>query len=153
LPSSPPPTVTGDVQAPQVQYNTRPADVAKQISEVAKIYTEEQKYDGTNGSFDHKYVIFIDICQRVELPSTALARAFPTMLKGLALDQYYTNNLSSRTLDDACNSLKVFFEGLGYHRRNLDEWNSTTLATVIAKNLGKTTYENVQELINTLRKL
>ena len=75
------------------------------------------------------------------------------MLKGLALDQYYTNNLSKRTLDDACNSLKVFFEGPGYYRRNLDEWNSTTLATVTAKNPDKTTYQNVQELINTLRKL
>ena len=66
---------------------------------------------------------------------------------------YYTNNLSSRTLNEAYTSLKVFFEGLGYYRRNLDEWNSTTLATIIAKNLSKTTYENVQELINTLRKL
>jgi hypothetical protein len=79
--------------------NSQTSGTAKQISEVAKIITEEQKYDGTNGSFDHKYTIFIDICRRVALPEVALTRAFPTMLKGLALDQYYTNNLSGKTLE------------------------------------------------------
>jgi hypothetical protein len=33
----------------------------KIVSEIAKIYTEEQKYNGTNGSFDHKLTIFLDI--------------------------------------------------------------------------------------------
>ena len=128
-------------------------DVAKQISEIAKIYTEEQKYDGSNGSLDQKRAVFIDICRRVELPEAALIRAFPTMLKGLALDQYYTNNLSGKTLEEACTSLRTFFEGPGYYRRNLDKWNSTTLATVTAANPEKSTYKNVQELINDLYKL
>ena len=42
------------------------------------------------------------------------------MLKRLALDQYYTNNLSNKTLEEVGNSLRTFFEGPGYHRRNLD---------------------------------
>jgi hypothetical protein len=81
--------------------NSQASGTAKQISEVAKIITEEQKYDGTNGSFDHKYTIFVDICQRVELPEGALARAFPTMLKGLALDHFYNNQLSKHPLEEA----------------------------------------------------
>jgi len=52
---------------------------------------EAQKYDGTNGSFDHKLAIFHDICQRIDLPQETLARAFPTMLKGLAQDHFYNN--------------------------------------------------------------
>ena len=28
---------------------------------------EEQKYDGTNGSFDYKLMIFLDIYNKVEL--------------------------------------------------------------------------------------
>ena len=75
------------------------------------------------------------------------------MLKGLALDQYYTNNLSRKSISEACESLRTFFEGAGYHRRNLDRWNATTLATVTADNPDKSIYENVQELINNLRKL
>ena len=59
------------------------------MAEVAKIYIEEQKYNGVNSSFNHKLAIFLDICKRVELPEDALLRAFPTMLKGLALDRYY----------------------------------------------------------------
>jgi hypothetical protein len=80
-------------------------------------------------------------------------KAFPTMLKGLAQDHFYNNQLSSRTLEEVCTNLRNFFEGPGYHRRNLDEWNSTTLASTIAKNPEKTTYENVQLLINKLRQL
>jgi hypothetical protein len=152
--NSPPLTVTGDIR-PQIQPQPvhRPADIAKQISEIAKIYTDKQKYNRSNSSFDHKHTIFIDICWRVELPEVALTRAFPTMLKGLALDQYYTNNLSGKTLKEACNSLWTFFEGPGYHYHNLDKWNITTLATITAENPEKSIYKNVQELINTLYKL
>jgi hypothetical protein len=55
----------------------------KLIREVAKIYFEIQKYNGTNSSFDYKLTIFLDICQYIELSEEALARAFPTILKGL----------------------------------------------------------------------
>ena len=79
-PAFPQPNIQGTVQAS-----------SKLILEVAKIYTEEQKYDGVNGSFDLKLAIFLDICQRVDLPASCLLRAFPTMLKGLALDHFYSN--------------------------------------------------------------
>jgi hypothetical protein len=66
LQSSLPPPATRDTQQVELQpapaAALRPTDVAKQISEIAKIITDEQKYDGTNGSFDHKYTIFLDIC-------------------------------------------------------------------------------------------
>jgi hypothetical protein len=116
---------------------------AKLIGEVAKIYTEAQKYDGTNGSFDQKLAIFLDICQRIELPEEALVRAFPTMLKGLAQDHFYNNQLSQRTYEEACTNIRSFFEGPGYYRRNLDKWNAITLATITAKDPEKTTFELV----------
>jgi hypothetical protein len=120
---------------------------------VAKIYTEEQKYDGVNGSFDLKLAIFLDICQRVDLPASCLLRAFPTMLKGLALDHFYNNQLSRLTYKEACNSIQNFFEGLRYQRRNFDKWNSISLSSITAENPNKSVYENVQMLINTLRQL
>jgi hypothetical protein len=120
---------------------------------VAKIYTDEQKYDGTNGSFDYKLTIFLDICQRVDLPQEALMRAFPTMLKGLAQDHFYNNKLLQRTYDEACTNIRSFFKKPDYHRSNLDKWNATTLASTTAENPEKSMYENVQLLINTLRQL
>jgi hypothetical protein len=80
-------------------------------------------------------------------------RAFPTMLKGLALDHFYNALLSQCTYQEACDNIRGFFEGPGYYRRNLDQWNATTLASVTAKNPEKSTYENVQLLINELRQL
>jgi hypothetical protein len=129
------------------------SSAGKLIGEVAKIYTEEQKYDGTNGSFDHKLAIFHDICQRVDLPQEALMRAFPTMLKGLAQDHFYNNQLSQRTYEEACTNIRSFFEGPGFQRRNLDKWNATTLISMTAKHPEKSIFEVVQLLINDLRQL
>ena len=65
------------------------------MAEVAKIYTDEQKYNGTNGSFDHKLTIFLDICNRVKLleDDYLRLRALLIMLKGLALDYFYNAKL------------------------------------------------------------
>ena len=141
-PAVPQPYIQGTVQAS-----------SKLISEVAKIYTEEQKYNGINGSFDLKLAIFLDICQRVDLPASCLLRAFPTMLKGLALDHFYNNQLSGLTYEEACSSTRNFFEGPGYQRRNLDKWNSISLSSITAENPNKNVYKNIQMLINTLQQL
>jgi hypothetical protein len=127
LPNSLPPTTVADIQPQPV---LRPIDVAKQISEIARIVTDEQKYNGSNGSFDYKYTIFVDVCRRVGLPEDALARAFPVLLKGIALDHFYNNRLAERPLEEACMNIYSFFEGPGYNRRNLVEWNNTDLMTI-----------------------
>lgn len=123
------------------------------ITEVTRNYSDDQKYDGTNGSFDLKLIIFRSICYRVELPEQALAKAFPVMLKGLALNQYFNNQLSNRSFDEACQSIRNFFEGPGYQRRVLDEWNSIDLESTALANPGKTIFEVIQLLINKLRDL
>jgi hypothetical protein len=125
----------------------------KLIGEVAKIYSEVQKYNGTNSSFDHKLTIFLDICQYIELPEEVLARAFPTILKGLVQDHFYNNQLSSRIYKEAYINIRSFFKGPGFHYRNLDKWNTTTLVTITAKDPEKTTFELIQILINNLYKL
>ena len=81
---------------------------------MAKIYTQDMKYNGTNGSFDHKLTIFEDVYQYVDLPQEDLMRAFPTMLKGLAQDHYYNTQLSKHTYVDACSRIRNFFEGPEY---------------------------------------
>ena len=63
----------------------------KEIANAAKIYMEEQKYGGINESLNYKLTIFYDICNRADVPQKAYLKAFPTMLKGLALDYFYTN--------------------------------------------------------------
>jgi hypothetical protein len=147
LPLAPPPPPQPYPNAPQLP------STARLIGEVAKIYTKEQKYNRSNGNFDHKLTIFLDICQYIELPQEALMRAFPTILKGLAQDHFYSNQLSQHTYKEACINIRSFFKGPGFERRNLDMWNATTLASVTAKFPEKTTFETIQLLINELRQL
>jgi len=84
------PTLPG---APPAQYlypstaNTDPAMhlpiYSKEAATIAKIYTDDQKYDGVSNSFDFKLTIFYNICKRASLPPKGYITAFLTMLKGL----------------------------------------------------------------------
>jgi hypothetical protein len=87
---------------------------------VAKIYTDELKYNSTNSSFDYKLTIFRDICDRVKLLEEGYMRVFLTMLKGLALDHFYNALLLQHTFQEACDNICGFFKGLSYYRRNLN---------------------------------
>ena len=61
-------------------------DYSREIANIAKMCTEEDKYSGTeeNDNLDHKLAIFQDFCRRVKLPPQEYITAFPAMLKGAA---------------------------------------------------------------------
>jgi hypothetical protein len=126
---------------------------AKLIGEVNKNYTPDMKYDGTNSHFDYKLTIFHNVCERVDLPHEAYIRAFPIMLKGLALAHYYNAQLSQLPYFDACNKVRAYFEGPEYHRSNINKWNSLTLDSISTKHPDKSTWEVVQLLLNELTEL
>lgn len=63
----------------------------KELANLAKMYTDESKYSGENDNFDYKLVIFNDICSRVDIPDNIKAKAYLMMLRGLALDHYYSS--------------------------------------------------------------
>src|SRR6266568_8013257 len=56
----------------------------KELTNLAKIYTEDNKYSGEDDNFDFKLTIFHDLCNRADVPQEAKAKAYPTMLCGLA---------------------------------------------------------------------
>ena len=78
------------------------------------------------------------------------------MLRGLALDHYYTN-LKSNPLSVPFNKLYKathnYFKGLEYKHNILTQWNTTKLLTVINKNTKKSTTEYLQILIKDLQHL
>jgi len=66
------------------------------------------------------------------------------MLRGLALDHYYTNlkNVSLTLLfNQIYNATRNYFKGPKYRRGILGQWNLTTLRSIISKgeNTGKLT--------------
>ena len=78
------------------------------------------------------------------------------MLYSLALDHYYTNrkNVSHViSFEEMCYATHNYFEGAKHKRNILNQWNETTLRTVITKNPEKSTLECLQLLINDLHHL
>jgi hypothetical protein len=99
------------------------------------------------------------MCDRADVPQSAKLKAFPTMLKGLALDYYYsnmsTNSMTPITFDEVCFSMRNYFEGAEYRRGILSKWNNLTLKSIMTKsgNEDKSTEECLQLLIKNLRHL
>ena len=130
-----------------------PTTYSKEVATVAKLYSDDQKYDGIGDSFDFKLTIFYDICRRSGLPQEGYISAFPTMLKGLAQDHYYNSHLSTRPFLDVCSNIRQFFEGPEYYRKNLTQWNAVSLQSVLDEHSSKSTYQCFQILIEKLLKL
>ena len=123
---------------------------------LAKLYTDEQKYSGDNDTFDYKYGIFLSHCERTNVPREAYLKAFPTMLKGAALNYYYTScNLNPRisSLTELCENIRSYFEGPEHERNMLLKWNATSLRSVNTKDPGKSIEESLQILVQELRDL
>ncbi len=126
----------------------------KELANLARLYTDDMKYSGENDNFDFKLTVFHDLCNRADIPDCIKAKAFPTMLRGLALDFYYANIVNKHlNFDGTCNAITNYFEGPEYKRSILAKWNSTSLRSVINGNAGKSTEECLQILISNLRHL
>jgi hypothetical protein len=85
------------------------------------MYTDSQKYNRVNKSFDFKLAIFKDTCRRAGLQPDNYIIAFSTMLKGLTQDHYYNCGLSAKTYIEACIYIQNFFKGPEFYRKNLTE--------------------------------
>jgi hypothetical protein len=94
---------------------------------LAKLYTDEQKYSGYNDTFDYKYGIFLDLCERTAVPREVYLKTFPTMLKGAALNYYYTSckiNPRISSLVELCENIRSYFEGPEHERNKPECWSN-----------------------------
>ena len=64
----------------------------QELSIIIKTYIEKSKYKGNRDSFNFKLAIFYNIYRRTNILYKVKAKAFPTILKGLALNFFYLNN-------------------------------------------------------------
>ena len=91
----------------------------KELANLTKLYIDESKYSGENDNFDFKLTIFTDLCQKADILKQEFSQAYSTMLRGLALDHYYTNlksNPLSVPFDKLCEAIRNYFEGPEYKR-------------------------------------
>ena len=107
-------------------------------------------------SFDFKYSIFLDLCERTEIPRETHLKAFPTMLKGAALNFYYTSCRSNpyiTSIQDLYANIKQYFKGAEHERNTLMKWNNLTLKKTLEKSPGKSIEDGLQLLVQELRAL
>jgi hypothetical protein len=71
---------------------------SKKAATIAKIYTNNQKYNNISNSFDFKLTIFYNIYRISGLPSEGYMIVFPIILKGFAQAYYYNCSLSTNNL-------------------------------------------------------
>jgi hypothetical protein len=71
------------------------------------------------------------------------------MLKGLALDYYYSGRYV--TISDLYRAIEAYFENDHSKRTVLSQWNNMTLQSIIEKSPAKSTTENLQIFIKDLR--
>ena len=78
----------------------------QELSIIIKIYIKESKYKSNRDSFNFKLTIFHNICGRANILYKTKAKAFPTMLKGLVLNFFYSNNtINKLSFQDICNAI------------------------------------------------
>ena len=89
-----------------IQNNPTSKGYRRELGIIIKMYTKESKYRGDGDSFDFKLAIFYNIYRRADVPHEAKAKAFPTILKSLALDFYYLNNtINKSSFQDICSAV------------------------------------------------
>ena len=62
-----------------------------ELINLIKIYIEDYKYSKENNNFNFKLTIFYNLYSRANIPQEAKAKAYPIILRSLALNYYYTN--------------------------------------------------------------
>ena len=117
------------------------------------MYTDNQKYNNINKSFNYKLRIFYNIYKRSRLPLVGYTKVFLTILKGLIQDNYYNYTFSKRLFSNIYIYFCDFFKGPSYHYKNLNIQNATILPTIIQKNAGKLIKEYLQLFISKLYNL
>lgn len=129
-------------------------DYGRQIANMSKIYTEEMKYGSEGDNFGLKLVIFHDVSKRVALPPTAYSLALPVMLKGLALDFYYSTLIQANmTFELLCGAIQEHFEDANYKRATLAQWNKYDLGLMKSENPDKSTTHCFHLLLSKLQTL
>ena len=90
--------------ATTIPVTTAPASILgykKELVNIAKLYTDDQKYSGISGNFNFKLTIFYNICNRADIPLNAYLKALPFILIGLALNHYYNSKLAILIFNEA----------------------------------------------------
>ncbi len=154
-PTFPPVFSASNAQNPLAVLFGEPEELSysKELGNLPKQYTEAEKYGGYNDNLLYKLRLYKDKCNRAGVPQAAYQKGFSTMLKGQALTQYIKANADNLTFGQMLERLSAFFEGPGFQRKNLDQWEQLSLPKVMRENPDKKVDACLSILIDELTTL
>ena len=126
---------------------------SKKLTQLNKLYKNEDKFGRTGDNFTFKPSIFYDKCQLVGLPPDAYLEGASVMLTGQAQTHFYANRESIVSFDDFCQKIRLFFEGPEWERLNLIKWQTVSLADTIAANPTLSTTECLRKMCTEIDKI
>jgi hypothetical protein len=118
----------------------------KKLSQLNKIYKNDEKFKNTDDNFEFKLKIFINKCKRVDLSSHAYLTEIAFMLANRALFHFYVNEYENITFDKFRVDMKRFFEESEWKRFNLTKWQFIHIDNIIVANSNLSLIECLQKL-------
>lgn len=131
----------------------KPPDYTMKLTQLDKIYRDDDKFGGTGDNFDYKLEIFREKCMRVGLPAEGRVYAISIMLKGQALIYYYQHRIELISWEIFTATMRTLYEGPEWQRQNMTKWQTITLNEIISANPTMTTSECLQKLTSQLDQL
>ncbi len=116
------------------------------MSQLNKIYKNDEKLKNTDDKFDFKLRIFFNKCKRVELSSYANMKEASFMLAKRALFHFYDNQYENIIIDKFRVDMKKFFEDSEWKRFNLTKKQFIHNDNVIVANSNLSLTECFQKL-------
>ncbi len=118
----------------------------KELSQLNKIYKNDEKFKNTDDNFEFKLKIFINKCKRVELLSHAYMKEIAFMLANRTLFHFYVNEYENIIFDQFRIDMKRFLEESKWKRFNLTKWQFIHIDNVIVANSNLSLIERLQKL-------
>jgi hypothetical protein len=123
------------------------------LSQLNKIYKNDEKFKSTNDNFEFKLKIFINKCKRVDLSSYAYLKKIAFMLASRALFYFYVNEYENITFDKFRVDMKRFFKEFEWKRFNLTKWQFIHINNIIVANSSLSLIECFQKLCTELNNI
>ncbi len=122
----------------------------KKLSQLNKIYKNDEKFKNTDDNFEFKLKIFINKCKRVDLSSHAYLKEIAFMFASRTLFHFYVNKYENITFDKFRVDIKRFFEESEWKQFNLTKWQFIHIDNIIVANSNLSLIKCLQKLCTEL---
>lgn len=140
-----PPTTAPSHRQPPQPPTAGPNVYTYELTQLHKMYKEEDKFSGTGDNFAHKARLFRIKCRAVGLPGPAMHLGAPAMLTGQAIN-HYLGQAEPTSWEEFVERIESHFEGIEWRRTNLTKWQTMTINDVVAANPNLSLTECLREM-------